>query len=346
MTIKLTRVQFFLLMFIMQTAFVYVSFQNLVIENGKRDSTLQFLITALVFYLLLLFFERTYQYFILNPVTRFLYILYWFYYLHAFVVNTLYILSSWVFPNTPNAVLVFLLLSVCYYASVSRAETAVNIGVVMIPMLVIFFLFLFLSIPDLEVTNLFPLMQEPVDRWIKGILFSTNAFSGVEVYLILRKYVMQSETINRRILLIYASFLTAFYMVSLLFTIMYFAIEEINIISEPILYILNSQEVTFVKRLDIFFIYIWVSWTIIGIVNHVLVIRLVYFQQKRKYEKFQQLVFFTVMGISACFFVNITMQQIFKHSLLYINLVFAIVLPIIIISVNKLRGRSQFDSSK
>ena len=57
MTIKLTKVQLFLLMFVMQTGFVYTSYQNVLIEHGERDSTIQFLIIALVFFLQLLFFE-------------------------------------------------------------------------------------------------------------------------------------------------------------------------------------------------------------------------------------------------------------------------------------------------
>ena len=51
MTIKLTKVQLFLLMFVMQTGFVYTSYQNVLIEYGGRDSTILFLIIALVFFL-------------------------------------------------------------------------------------------------------------------------------------------------------------------------------------------------------------------------------------------------------------------------------------------------------
>ena len=36
-------------------------------------------------------------------------------------------------------------------------------------------------------------------------------------------------------------------------------------IPEPLLYILKSQEVTFVERLDLFFLYIWMIWSIITV---------------------------------------------------------------------------------
>ncbi len=42
-------------------------------------------------------------------------------------------------------------------------------------------------------------------------------------------------------------------MLSVLFTQLFFTIDEVKLVPEPIIYILKSQEVTFVKRLDIFF---------------------------------------------------------------------------------------------
>ena len=157
MKIQLTKVQLFLLMFVMQTGFVYTSFQNLVIEHGKQDSTIQFIIIAVVFFLQLLFFERMHKYFFLNRFTKILYLAYWSLYIIVFVIYITYVLTTWVFPNTPNSVLIALFLFVCFYASVSRPETAINIGVVLLPMLFLFLIFMFLAIPNLHATNLLPL---------------------------------------------------------------------------------------------------------------------------------------------------------------------------------------------
>ena len=87
MKIQLTKTQLFLLLFVIQTGFVYTSFQNLVIEHSKRDASIQFLVVAVIFFLQLLFFERMYKYFVLNRVTKLLYLIYWFLYLIVFLHN-------------------------------------------------------------------------------------------------------------------------------------------------------------------------------------------------------------------------------------------------------------------
>ena len=127
---------------------------------------------------------------------------------------------------------------------------------------------------------------------------------------------------------------------SILFTLMFFSLEEIKLIPEPILYILHSLEVTFVKRLDLFFIYIWLSWSLVAIVNYVLVMRLVYFEKKRKAPVLQQFIFFTVIGLISIILVRFSVLDFFKQYLVYGNILFTFLLPIIIILVNKIRGRT------
>lgn len=344
MTIQLTKVQLFLLMFVMQTGFVYISFQNVLIENGKRDSPIQFIIIAIVFFLQLLFFERMHKYFFLNRFTKILYLVYWSLYLIVFVIYITYVLTTWVFPNTPNVVLISFFLSVCFYASVSRPETAVNIGVVLLPMLVLFIIFMFLAIPNLHGTNLLPLFQESKESWMMGFIFSTYAFGGAETYVILRKYLLNNEKINKKILAIYSLILTSFYLFSILFTLMFLSLDEIKLIPEPILYILHSLEVTFVKRLDLFFIYIWLSWSLVAIVNYVLVMRLLYFEKKRKSPVLQQFIFFTVIGLVAIILLRFSVLDFLKNYVVYANILFTFLLPILIILVNKIRGRSVSES--
>lgn len=340
MMIQLTKVQLFLLLFVMQTGFVFTSYQNVLIEHGGRDSTIQFIVTAIVFFLLLLFFERVHKYFLLNRFTKILYITYWSMYIIVFVVYITYVLTSWVFPNTPDIVLIAIFLSVCFYASVSRPETAVNIGVVLLPMLLLFLVFMFLAVPNLHVTNLLPLFHEPKDTWMMGFIYATYAFGGAEMYVILRKYLLNNEKINNKMLVIYCIILTSFYLLSISFTLMFFSLEEIKLIPEPVLYILHSLEVTFVKRLDLFFIYIWLSWSLVAIVNYVLVIRLIYFEKKRKSPILQQFIFFAAIGVISNMLDRFSVLEFFKNYLVYGNIMFTFLVPLLIILINKIRGRT------
>ena len=344
MTIKLSKIQLFLLMFVMQTGFVYTSFQTSIIEHGKRDATIQFILIALIFFLQLLFFERMHKYFFLNSFTKTLYLLYWLFYIVAFVIYITYVLTTWAFPNTPTSVIIFVFLSVCFYASISRPETAVNIGVVLLPMLFLFIIFMMVAIPDLYATNLLPLFYDRGETWWMGFLYSTTAFGGAEMYVMLRKYLLKNEKISKKILTLYFSVLTGFYLLSLTFTLMFFSLEEIKRIPEPILYILHSVEVTFVKRLDLFFVYIWLSWSLVTIVNYVLVMRLVYFEKKRKAPILQQFIFFALVGYTANFLIRFSVLDFIKDNIVYINIIFTFLFPIVIIIVNKLRGRTISES--
>ncbi|MEK3765435.1 GerAB/ArcD/ProY family transporter [Solibacillus sp. FSL K6-4121] len=344
MTIQLTKVQLFLLMFVMQTGFVYTSFQNLIIEHGNRDATIQFIIIAIIFFFQLLFFERTYKYFLLNGLTKILYIIYWTLYIVVFVIYITYVLTSWIFPNTPTIVLITIFLSVCFYASISRPETAVNIGVVLIPMLFLFLVFMFLTIPNLHGTNLLPLFYDRKETWWMGFVFATYAFGGAEMFVVLRKYLVSKDKIPKKTLALYFTLLTSFYLLSISFTLMYFSIEEIKLIPEPVLYILHSVEVTFAKRLDIFFVYIWLSWSLVAIVNYTLVLRLVYFEKKRLSPKLQQLIFFGIVGLTANYLIRFSVLEFFKNYLVYLNLIFTFILPILIIFINKIRGKTISDS--
>lgn len=346
MTVQLTKVQLFLLMFVMQTGFVYTSVQNLIIEHAHRDATVQFLIVGFIFFLQLLFFERMHQYFFLNGFTKALYLVYWTLYITIFVSYITYVLTSWVFPNTPTIVLIAIFLSVCLYASVSRPETAVNIGVVLIPMLFLFLLFMFLTVPSLNATNLLPLFYDRSNTWFMGFVYSTYAFGGAETYIVLRKYLFKNEKVSKKIITIYSIILTSFFLLSISFTLMYFALDEIKIVPEPILYILHSVEVTFVKRLDLFFVYIWLSWSLVTIVNYVLVMRLVYFEKKIKSPIIKQLVFFTLVGVTANLCIRFSLLEFFTNYLVYGTIFFTILLPIIIILLNKVRGRTLSESEK
>lgn len=160
----------------------------------------------------------------------------------------------------------------------------------------------------------------------------------------LRKYLLKNEKISISILSLYFTILTIFYLLSITFTLMFFALEEIRIISEPILYILHAVEVTFVKRLDLFFVYIWLSWSLITIINYVLVMRLVYFEKKRKSPVLQQFIFFAIVGITANYLGRFSVLDFIKDNIVYVNIIFTFLFPIVIIIINKIRGRTVSES--
>ena len=100
---------------------------------------------------------------------------------------------------------------------------------------------------------------------MKGLLKAQVAFIGIELYLFFRKHVDIKEKIKGFPLFVYQTVWFSFFFFSVLITILYFTLTGLKLIPEPLLYILKSQEVTFVERLDLFFLYIWMIWTVITV---------------------------------------------------------------------------------
>lgn len=339
MTLTISKVQLFLLLFIVQTGFVYVSFQSFLIETAKRNTPFVFLFVACLFLVQLLIYEAAHRYFVFGKFVRLLYIIYWFCFSAIFVGYISYVLATWIFPHTPKWIVIIGLLISCLYASLSRVETAINLGVFVIPLIFIFVLFLLLAVPELQLTNLLPVGHGTLSSYLKGGLYATYGFTGAELYAVLRRF-EPSKRISNKIILIYVTTLTFFHLFGILFVLMYFSLDEFAIIPEAILYLLNAQEVTFVKRLDIFFIYIWLIWCTCSLIYYAVAVRIFLACKKRKTEKIVVFFYYVAMGCISLFLVKFSILDFLKHTLIYAYILFSVVIPLCIIVVNKVRGKT------
>ena len=183
----------------------------------------------------------------------------------AFISYIDYTLAVWAFPETPQFIVITIMVGISLYANLSRPETVMNLSVLLIPLIPLFFGSLFLAWPDFVWTNLFPVGQISGSDLLKGIIASQFTFIGIELYLFFRSHVHSGEKIKGFPLFIYQTIWMLFYLTSVVFVLLYFTLPDLKLIPEPLMYILKSQSVTFVERLDLFFIYIWMTWSIITI---------------------------------------------------------------------------------
>ena len=339
MNFSLSRVQFFLLLFLIETGILYITFQSALISKSGTISWVIFAIACLFHYLLLLLYERYYSYFHLNTFFQWTYKIYWFCLVATYIAYTEYVLASWVLPQTPIWVVIFIIVLLSLYANLSRPETVVNIGVILIPLIALFVVFLMLAIPSLSWTNLFPIQFDNKEHILQGFMQSSYAFIGVEMFLILRPFLQKELKLSGKPLFFYQLLIFVFYMTAVIFSLLFFSIAEIKIVTEPIIYILKSQEVTFVKRLDIFFVYIWLMWSIVTIMIVVLVIRVVHFEKKRKYPKTNIVILHVLLAIISLFLVRFDRIEFIKSNFFYVFAIFTILLPFGIIVWNKWRGK-------
>lgn len=332
---KLSRVQFFLFLFIAQTGTVFISFQSYFIEITGRDAWLIFIGAGALHYVQLLLYEKFYKDFKPGPIVSWLYKGYWLLIVVAFISYIDYTLSVWAFPETPQVLVITIMVGISLYANLSRPETIINLSVILIPLIPLFFGFLFLGLPEFVWTNLFPIGEINSSNLLKGVIASQFTFIGIELFLFFRNHVHSEEKIKGVPLLIYQLIWMFFFFSSIVFTLVYFTLPELELIPEPLMYILKSQHVTFVERLDLFFIYIWMTWSIITIALFAFTTIYVH-QQYAKGHKTRNTIFLHVLLI----ILPITVAtkegvEAIQKNLVYFHLFFSIVVPTIVIFLNR-----------
>lgn len=339
MRFSLSKNQFFIFLFIVQTGSISIAFQTPLIEASQQDAWIVFIVALFIQFLLLVLYERYYKHFVMNRFLKWLYSIYIMLILVIFIANIQESLSVWIFQNTPPYVIVAIIVATSLYANMSRPESVVNLGVLLIPLLPLIFVFLLLALPDLIWTNLFPMGNISKMEWLNGLKEANLAFVGIEMYLIYRGYLLNTEKIFMKSLGKYILFIGSCYLITILITIMFFSMAEIVIVPEPIVYILKSQEVNFIERLDLFFIIIWMTWSIITVIYLVFTVLLI-FNMKRTKKGIR-----SIVGIHLLLFIIplvVIWKDLFKigyEILMYGYYIFAFIIPFFVIIINAWRSK-------
>ncbi len=289
--------------------------------------------------MLLLFYERYYTRFTIGPFVGWLYKGYWLFVAVAYLAYIDYTLAVWGFPETPQVIVLAALVSVSLYANLSRAETVINLTVILIPLIFIFIIFLQFAWDDLVWTNIFPLGEATGKEWFEGLLKAQIAFIGIELYLFFRRHVDVKEKIKGFPLFVYQMTWFSFFFFSVILTILYFTLTGLQQIPEPLLYILKSQEVTFVERLDLFFLYIWMIWSIITVAIISFSALYVHRLHAKEHHKRDIIIWHVLLVLLPLFFVSKKYIEILNDLIIYVHLLFTIIIPAIVIITNRRKGK-------
>lgn len=335
MTFKLSRNQFFLFLFIAQTGTVSLSFQTPFINATGHDAWLVFVGVGIFHYVLLLAYEKNYEYFKPGPIVSWLYIGYWILILVSFISYIDYTLAVWAFPDTPQIIVISIMVGVSLYANLSRAETVINLSVILVPLILLFYVILLLAWPNYVWTNLFPIGTLDRSELMKGLLTSQFTFIGIELFLFFRKYVDQQQKIKGLPLFIYQSIWMFFFFSSVLFTLAYYPLVELERIPEPIMYILKTQSVSFVERLDLFFIYFWMMWSIITIALFAFSAIYVHQLHAKGHRKRNTIILHILLMLFPLLLLSKERVDMIQGSLIYFHLFFILVVPTVVILLNR-----------
>ncbi|MBO0586361.1 GerAB/ArcD/ProY family transporter [Sporosarcina sp. E16_8] len=335
MTFKLSRNQFFLFLFIAQTGTVFLSFQTPLVSATGPDAWLVFSGVGIFHYILLLLYERNYEYFKPGPFVSWMYKGYWLLIIVSFISYIDYTLAVWAFPETPQIIVISIMVGISLYANLSRAETVINLSVILLPLIPIFYIILFLAWPDFVWTNLFPIAKIDGSDLLKGIIASQFTFIGIELFLFFRKHVDSKQKVSGIPLFIYQMLWMFFFLSSVLFSLLFFSLEELKMIPEPIMYILKSQAVALVERLDLFFIFLWMMWSVITISLFAFTTIYVHQLHAKGHRKRNTIIFHILLVIFPLFLRSKEHVDMIQNSLVYFHLFFVIVVPTVVILMNR-----------
>ncbi|MCM3637569.1 spore germination protein [Sporosarcina luteola] len=335
MNFNISRGQFFLLLFIVQSGSSFFSFPSPFINEAGRDAWLIFLVAGAFHYVMLLFFERNYRHFKIGQIVGWLYKGYWLFVSIVYLAYIDYTLAVWGFPKTPQFIVIAVLVSVSLYANLSRAETVINLSVLLIPLILLFLVFLQFAWKDLVWTNLFPVGESTSAEWTKGLLKAQLAFIGIELYLFFRKHVDEKQKIKGRPLFVYQLVWFLFFFFSVVIVLLYFTPQGLERIPEPLLFLLKAQEVTFVERLDLFFLYIWTVWTIVTVTIISFAAMYVHRLHSTKHDKRDTIIWHILLVLLPLLFLSKQSMEQLNHLIIYVYLVFGLLVPVTVIITNR-----------
>lgn len=324
----ITKLQLFMFLFVLQVGTTFINLQYRVINAGGQHGWLIFIGVALFHLFIFIAYIKMEKWFKPNRFEILLFKIYWFYLLFVFLAKVVFISQLWVFQKTPSWVIIIMIGIVFVYALTAPAKVALNIPVLLIPFFVPLFGTLFLSWKELSWLNLLPLSGLTWKETLDTSYQSLSAFNGMESLLFLQPFLNKTNKLRIKDVVIFKTVFTFFLTTTIVFTLLFFTLQEIKVIPFALMYLLKSQEVTFIERLDIIFMYLWISWSIVSIILYgFLIFRTT--SNKIPTIKGLSLKILPVFLLSAFFLTRFDIMKL-HDGMLYISLIFSVVLPSVV----------------
>lgn len=330
---SITKLQLFMFLFVLQSGTTFINLQFRVINAGNQHAWWIFLGVCALHLLLFFIYIKVRPYFHPNRFEKGLFQLYWTFLIVVFLAKVVFISQLWVFQETPEWIILASIALVFIYALSTRSSVVLNLPVLLGPFFLLLIGTLFLSWSELVWLNLFPITGVDMKELSTGSFQSLSAFSGMEAFLFLQPNLERHMRIKFKETAIFVGIYSAFLTLSILFTLLFFTLEEIKVVPFALMYLLKSQEVTFIERIDLIFIYLWISWSIVAIILYgFLICR----TGTTKIPSVKSLMGPTlIVCIFTSFFISRFDVRKLHDIMLYCSLLFSFILPLLIV----LRGR-------
>lgn len=205
----------------------------------------------------------------IGKIILFVHILYLTYILTVVIAQYVNIIKTWMMPLTPKWILALLISVVAVYAAKENLHVISRFFILASFVIVIFIVIILFAFKDANYTYILPIGKAGIKNIFFGAVSTSYAYQGLAYLLILFPYV---NAPNKKVVAAtsYLNLLITFiYFLTVLVILMFFSTKELDIIIEPIFYLIKSYSIMIIERPDILFTS---SWLVIAVTSSVMVL--------------------------------------------------------------------------
>lgn len=179
----------------------------------------------------------------------------------AFITRNLgELIKSFLLPTTPIEFIIILFILSCSYIASYEIDVIARFGYFIYPMTILFVsLFIILSLPKADFTNVLPVFQSDISNLPKGVQIAFSSFAGFEIIFFALPYVEKGEKTIKSIMLALTTVVLMYFSLFIM-TLTQFSIEQINRQTSPVLMLAKLIDLPgyFLQNIDGLFMAIWV----------------------------------------------------------------------------------------
>lgn len=189
----------------------------------------------------------------------------------AVMLNACAIIKNWILHSTPFIVIIFLFTISGLYVAHNSFKVIVRFNALV--SVTIFFMIILIArgLLNNEILYLFPVLESGWRNIFYGSIISRLDMGGFELLLIVYPWAIGSDISKLKAASIANGFVVFFYIFITLTCFMKFSPQQIELVSEPVIYLLRSLHMGFIDRIDLIFIPIWMVTIVTFIGNYLYV---------------------------------------------------------------------------
>lgn len=277
---QITQSQFFFFLIHAQVGLTILGLPKLVGESAGHDGWISILIAGVYVQLLVFlyyfiikhypgrtFYDITVEVFgtFIGRCLNVAMVVYYIVYSIHFAYQCTAILKLWNYYQTPFWFMIILLIFVGYF--ILHGDLSMIGRFLTISIIVIFTMmyFLFWDLEELNYHHLLPISEASIWEIFKATKDGFTAFAGFEIFLFIHPFVRIPDKKKMKLASISIWSVCSLYVLTTLFTFMYFPNAAKNVV-DAVIYFIVPMHFTVIERIEVFFI---AAWTLLMITSYI-----------------------------------------------------------------------------